>query len=172
MAMSLDGFVARHDHQLDWLTKQPTGDDDHGYSEFFAGVDGVVMGKGSFQNVLSFGGDWPYDKPVIVLSRSLSGDDIPDALRDRVRLSDSSPADLMRSLGQQGWSRAYIDGGHLVQSFIREGLIDDLVVTWIPILIGSGIRLFGNLEQDIDLELLRSQQYPSGLLQTHYRLLT
>jgi dihydrofolate reductase len=161
--------VARLDHQLDWLTKQATDGEDHGYEAFVAGVDGIVMGRGSYENVLSFG-EWPYQKPVIVMSQTLSQDDLPAELRDRVRLGCLSPADLMKSVHLEGWARAYIDGGKLVQSFINEGLIEDLVVTTVPILIGSGRRLFGDLGGDIDLELLASRSFKSGLVQSRYRI--
>lgn len=169
IATSLDGFIARRDHRIDWLMKQGIEGEDHGYEAFMDSVDGLVMGRGSFLNVLSFG-DWPYRKPVVVMSRSLGESDIPEALRDKVRLSTQTPHELMASLQKAGWQRAYIDGGQLVQSFIRKGLIDDIILTTIPILIGDGIRLFGAVEQDIDLHLLSSTSFPSGLVQSHYKL--
>ncbi len=127
------------------------------------------MGRGAYENVLSFG-EWPYQKPVIVMSQTLSKDDLPAELRDRVRLVCLSPTDLMKSLHLEGWARAYIDGGKLVQSFINDGLIEDLVITTVPILIGSGLRLFGDLEGDIDLELFASRSFKSGLVQSRYRI--
>lgn len=168
IATSLDGFVARRDHRIDWLMKQNTAGEDHGFEAFMDSVDGLVMGRGSFLNVLSFG-EWPYRKPVMVMSRTLGEEDVPKALRDKVRLTRQSPVELMASLRDVGWQRAYIDGGQLVQSFIREGLIDDLTLATIPILIGDGIRLFGELERDIDLQLLSSTSFPSGIVQSHYR---
>lgn len=181
IATSLDGFVARSDHSLDWLTKQPTseGQGDMGYAAFMASVDGLVMGRGSFTNLLGLldlgpEGDaeaWPYKKPVVVVSRSLKAGDVPAALRERVRIVDLEPAALMDHLAEQGWSRAYVDGGLLVQSFLRAGLIEDMILTTIPILIGVGKRLFGELPGDIDLELVRSEAFENGMVQSHYRLL-
>lgn len=170
IATSLDGFVARDDHGLDWLMKQNTADEDHGYDAFMASVDGLIMGRGSFQTALSFD-TWPYQKPVFVMSKSLTEDAVPAALRDQVSLTRLEPGDLMASLDAQGWKRAYVDGGLVVQSFIRAGLVSDMSVTLIPILIGGGRRLFGELDGDIDLQLLASKAFPSGLLQTRYRLL-
>jgi len=171
IATTLDGFVARKDHQLDWLMKQKTQGEDHGYDEFMAGVDGIVMGRGSYENVLTFG-EWPYKKPVVVMSKSLSSDDIPSALREKVRLTNLDPPELMRSLHDDGWSRAYIDGGKVVQSFIRCGLIESFVLTTVPILIGEGLALFGEIEGDIDLELVSVKSFPSGLVTSRYRIAT
>lgn len=167
MATSLDGFVARPDHRLDWLTKQPTAPEDHGYDAFVAGMDGIVMGSGSFRTVLGFA-EWPYAKPVVVLSHSLTPADIPPHLTDRVRLSTLSPAALMAELATQGWTRVYVDGGSLIHSFLRAGLVQDMTLTVIPILIGQGLRMFGPLTQDIDLTLDRATPFPSGLVQLRY----
>ncbi|WP_412564107.1 dihydrofolate reductase family protein [Thalassobius sp. MITS945101] len=168
IATSLDGFVARDDHTLDWLMKQPQpADDDGGYAAHMAEMDGLVMGAGSFRTVLGFG-QWPYEKPVVVMSRSLAEADIPEDLRDKVRLSRLSPRDLMQDLFAQGWKRAYVDGGQLVQSFLRDGLIAEMKITLIPILLGSGIRLFGPLEADIDLELIGSRPIGDAMQQMHY----
>lgn len=170
MATSLDGYVARRDGGLDWLMKQKTEGEDHGYDAFMASVDGLVMGRGSFETVLSFD-KWPYAKPVVVMSHSLTDDDIPEALESRVRLSDLSPDDLMRQLESEGWTRVYVDGGKIVQSFLRAGLIADITLTRIPILIGEGRPLFGDLERDIDLEHIATRAYPSGLVRSEYRVL-
>ena len=171
IATSLDGYVARPDHGLDWLMKQPVVDgDDGGFSAFFDTVDGLIMGAGSFRTVAGFG-QWPYTKPVIVMSRSMSDDDIPDELKSKVELSQLDPDALMGSLAKRGWTRAYVDGGRLVQSFLRAGLIADLTITQVPILIGQGIRLFGDLDSDIDLKLERAETLVTGMLQTTYRVL-
>lgn len=169
IATSLDGFVARKNHQLDWLMKHETPGEDLGYDAFMASVDGLVMGRGSYETVLGFG-QWPYEKPVVVMSKTLSAADLPPELEGKVRFSELDPPELMQSLEAQGWSRAYIDGGKLVQSFIRCGLIEDVILTTIPILIGEGLPLFGPVESDIDLELLSSTPFKCGFVQTHYRV--
>lgn len=170
MAMSLDGFVARDDFGLDWLMKQKTDGENHGHEAFMESVDGLVMGSGSFRTALTFGA-WPYEKSVVVLSKTLKPKDIPDKLRDRVRISEQTPRQAMASLSEQGWQRAYVDGGKIIQSFMREGLIDDMTVTIVPILIGAGKRMFGALDADIDLHLLDAKSFPSGLVTSRYRVL-
>jgi dihydrofolate reductase len=169
IATSLDGFIARRDGSLDWLIKQPTDGEDHGYDAFMASVDGLVMGRGSFETVLAFEA-WPYEKPVIVMSRSLAEADIPASLRPKVRLSRATPRALMQELAAEGWQRAYIDGGKLIQSFLREGLIADITLTRVPVLIGQGRPLFGDLPQDIVLEHLSTRGFRSGLVTSKYRV--
>ncbi|WP_281973213.1 dihydrofolate reductase family protein [Ruegeria faecimaris] len=171
MAMSLDGFVARPDHRLDWLEKQPTADEDHGFAAFQSSVDVIVMGSGSYRTVLGFG-EWPYKKPVVVLSRSMKPSGIPDELRDRVEVSDKTPTDLMEDFGARGYNRVYVDGGAIIQSFLKAGLIEDMRITLVPILIGEGIRIFGETEGDVDLELVSVSSFSSGLVDLDYRLKT
>lgn len=170
IAMSLDGYIAREDDSLDWLTPYHAPDEDHGFDTFMASVDGLVMGRGTFRTVLGFGGDWPYAKPVTVLSRSLTQDDIPDALRTRVTLSRETPAALMERLASQGWQRVYVDGGQVIRSFLREGLIADMEITLVPVLIGRGRTLFGEMDlaADIRLDQLRVRRFASGLVLTRY----
>lgn len=169
IATSLDGFVARANHKIDWLTKHQTEGEDHGYESFVATVDGVVMGRGSYRTVLSFG-QWPYQKPVVVMSKTLTPDDVPPPLRHSVEITRLDPIELMQELKKRGWTHAYIDGGRVVQSFIRHGLIKELTLTTVPTLIGDGIRLFGQLDRDIDLELIEGKTFGSGLVQARYRI--
>ena len=170
MAMSLDGFVAREDFGLDWLMKQKTEGEEHGHAAFMDSVDGIVMGSGSFRTVLTFD-DWPYEKLVIVLSKTIAPNDIPEALRGKVTVSTLEPRQLMQSLTLQGWKRVYIDGGKIIQSFMREGLISDMTLSVVPILIGKGKRMFGPLNADIDLRLLESKAFPSGLVTSRYAVI-
>lgn len=170
MAMSLDGYVARCDGSLDWLMKHQTEGEDHGYGAFMASVDGLVMGRGSFETVAGFD-EWPYQKPVIVMSRTLADADIPVTLRSKVRLSTLTPDALMRELASEGWSRAYVDGGKIVTSFLQAGLIADIMLTHIPMLIGHGLPLFGALDRDIDLKHIETRSFPSGLVSTRYEVL-
>lgn len=169
IATSLDGFIARSDGSIDWLVKQPTAGEDHGYDSFMASVDGVVMGRGSFEAALGFDA-WPYEKPVIVMSSHLMAGDVPPALRSKVRISGLAPAALMQQLAAEGWTRAYIDGGRLIRSFLREGLIADITLTRAPILIGHGRPLFGDLPADIELDHASTRSFPSGLVTSRYRV--
>jgi len=123
IACSLDGYIARPDGALDWLLKHQTEGEDHGYDAFMASVDGLVMGRSSFETVLG-SEEWSYgDKSVRVMSHTLTETSIPEALRGSVQLSSATPEVLMQQLDAEGWKRAYIDGGTLVQSFLRAGLI-------------------------------------------------
>ncbi len=169
IATSLDGFVARASGALDWLMKQLTEGEDHGYDAFMASVDGLVMGRGSFEAVRAFE-EWPYAKPVVVMSQTLGQDDVPAEIADRVTLTRLDPAGVMKMLDGQGWRRAYIDGGKVVQSFLRDGLIADMTLTRIPILIGDGLPLFGALDRDVDCEHLDTRTFPSGLVTSRYRI--
>lgn len=167
MAMSLDGFVARKDHTLDWLMKLDTEGEDYGFAEFQNSIDVIVMGSGSFRTVLGFD-EWPYRKPVIVMSGSLADDEIPEDVKSKVELSRLSPAELMSRLGERGIGRVYVDGGAIVRSFMREGLIADMRVAIAPVLIGEGIRMFGELDRDIDLRLESVDRFKSGLIHMYY----
>ena len=169
IATSLDGFIARLDGDIDWLQEIDTAGEDHGYDEMIESIDGWVMGRGTFEKVLTFE-DWPYTKPVIVLSRTLGRGDIPAALRERVRLSAAEPKAVMAELSRNGWRRAYIDSGQVIQSFLREGLIATMRIARIPRLIGQGRPLFGTLQRDLILEHVETHSFPSGLVSSLYRV--
>lgn len=171
IAASLDGFIARRDGGIDWLMEHAAEGEDYGYDAFMAAVDGLVMGRGSFEKVLTFD-EWPYRKPVVVMSRTMKDADVPERLRGKVRISNSSPQALMDELEREGWRRVYVDGGKVIQSFLAEGLIEDMVLTRIPVLIGDGLPLFGPTERDIALQHLETKAFPSGLVSSRYRLAT
>ena len=168
IATSLDGFIAREDGNLDWLdranTTVPAGED-CGYAGFMESVDVLVMGRNTFEKVLSLGA-WPYEKPVVVLSRS--GLEIPSALRDTVSVSSESPTELVARLSDEGAEQLYIDGGLVIQSFLNEGLIDVLIITVIPVLLGSGLRLFGPLGSDLQLKHVATKFHDFGFVQHEY----
>jgi len=170
IAISLDGFIARQDGDINWLLERDDPTEDHGYTDFIADKDMIVMGRGSYEKVLTLGA-WPYDKPVLVLSEQLANTPVPDMLKGKVRFSSSYPKLTMAELAKENVRRVYVDGGRLVQSFLRDGLIDDMVITSVPVLIGSGRPLFGELPQDIDLALVSSRSFPSGLVQSTYRII-
>ena len=169
IAVSLDGFIARQDGDIGWLLQRDDPTEDHGYAAFIADKDMIVMGRGSYEKVLTFE-TWPYDRPVLVLSKQLADAPVPEALKGKVRFSNLAPKDAMEKLAEQNVRRVYVDGGRLVQSFLRDGLIADMVITTVPVLIGSGRPLFGALTRDIDLRLVSSRSFPSGLVQSTYRL--
>ncbi|MDB6078094.1 MAG: bifunctional deaminase-reductase-like protein [Akkermansiaceae bacterium] len=169
IAISLDGFIARADGDIGWLLERDDPAEDHGYAAFIADKDMIVMGRGSYEKVLTFD-PWPYDLPVLVLSEQLADAPVPEALKGKVRFSNHTPKNVIEKLAEENVRQIYVDGGLLVQSFLREGLISDMVITTVPVLIGSGKPLFGALAQDIDLRLVSSRSFPSGLVQSTYRV--
>ncbi len=167
IGMSVDGFIARADGDIGWLDDHSDPNEDHGYTDFMSSMDGFVMGRATFQKVLTFEG-WEPPKPLVVASRSMHEGDIPDRLADKVSVTDAAPRLIMEALASQGWSRAYIDGGRLIRAFLSEGLIADITLTRLPVLIGEGIPLFGPVGGDIPLRHRSTRSYPSGLVQSTY----
>jgi dihydrofolate reductase len=164
IATSLDGFIARQDGALDWLPAD--GGEPHGYLEFITTVDAIVIGRKTFETVLAFEA-WPYGKkPVVVLSTTLSGLTVPDGAV--CELMAGTPDEIVSRLTQRGMKHLYIDGGVTIQRFIAAGLIQNLTITRIPVLLGSGIPLFGSLSHDLRLEHVTTRSYPSGLVQSEY----
>ncbi len=170
IAVSLDGYIARQDGDIDWLLQRDDPTEDHGYIAFIADKEWIVMGRGSYEKVLTFK-EWPYDRPVLMLSRQLADTPVPKALKGKVQFSRHTPKDVLNDLAARNVQRVYLDGGQVIQSFLREGLVADIVITTVPVLLGSGKPLFGSLAQDINLTLLSSRSFPSGLVQSHYRLM-
>jgi dihydrofolate reductase len=160
---SLDGFIARANGDLDFLP--PGGGEPHGYEEFLATVDALVIGRKTFETVLAFD-TWPYgEKPVFVLStRPLA----PAPLEAMVERMSGNPAEIVSQLGARGIRHLYVDGGITIQRFLQAGLIQRLIITRVPVLIGAGIPLFGALQRDIVLSHVATRQYPSGLVQSEY----
>ena len=148
MGTSLDGFIARPDGGIDWLgDPDDPGDEDFGWSEFFPTIDRMVMGRATFEKLLTFDA-WMYgDTPLTVMTSTLQ--EVPERVAGKVTLSRKTPAEVLDELGTLGCKRVYVDGGRLVQSFLREDLIDELVISRLPILIGQGIPLFGPLPGDL-----------------------
>ena len=167
IATSLDGFIARLDGGLDWLPAG--GGEPHGYDEFMATVDALVIGRGTFETVLSFPA-WPYGRtPVIVLSHSLKELVVPPGAL--CELMAGPPEEVVARLAQRGLGHLYIDGGLTIQGFLRAGLIQRFVITRIPVLLGSGIPLFGAVPRDIRFEHVATRSFQSGLVQSEYRVL-
>ena len=173
IATSLDGFIARENGDIDWLGVSEEGKqdpaEDYGYAAFFATVDALVMGRGTYEKVLTFGA-WPYGAtPVVVMSsRRL---EIPEHLATTVEATTATPATVVDQLASRRLGHAYIDGGRTIQSFLAAGLLDRLIVTRIPVLLGSGKPLFGPLPQDIRLRHVRTTDFSSGLVQSEYEVL-
>jgi len=172
IATSLDGFIARKNGSLDWLDSANatvTKGEDCGYSTFMESVDVLVMGRNTYEKVLSFG-EWPYaNKHVVVLSRSKIS--FPVRLGNKIENLSGTPKELCTILSNKGYKHLYIDGGITIQRFLAEGLIDEITVTIIPVILGAGIPLFGNLEKDINLKLIDNRSYEFGFTQSKYKVI-
>ena len=162
--ISVDGFLARPSGALDFLPSEP---EPHGYEEFIATVDALVMGRNTYEIVLGFGGEWPFQKPVFILS-SREIDPPPEGAN--VQQLSGHPKEIAAKLDDLGFEHIYVDGGITMQRFLGAGLIQRLIVTRVPVLIGEGIPLFGSLPNDVVLQHVRTQTYPSGLVQTEYNV--
>lgn len=166
IATSLDGFIARPDGALDWLPVPEAGGEDYGYKAFMDGVDAIVMGRGTFDAVEAMDIDWQYGKPVVVLTTR--------AMPPKSRLSDplhpmrGEPKEIVDQCAANGWTSLYVDGGVTIQQFLGAGLIERLILTRIPVLLGRGIPLFGALPHDVHLEHVRTQAYANGMVQSEY----
>lgn len=163
---SLDGFIARPNGDLDFLP--PGGGEPHGYEEFIASVDALVIGRNTFEKVLTFE-TWPYgDKRVVVLSTKPL--DFSAVVGGVVEQMGGRPAEIVSQLAASGAHHLYVDGGITIQEFLRAGLIDRFIITRVPVLIGEGIPLFGTLPHDIQLRHVATRQYQSGLVQSEYEV--
>ncbi|GAA2904779.1 dihydrofolate reductase family protein [Streptosporangium fragile] len=164
IATSLDGFIARPDGDIDWLTDRGAQAGDMGYQAFMDGIDTIVTGRATYEKVLTFGAEqWPYDgKHVAVLSTRMDAD-----ADDRVTVHRDMDR-LVRDLTGRGSKSVYADGGQVVQSFLRAGLLDEITITTVPILLGAGLPLFGTLGRDVELTHRSTDVFGGGFVQTTY----
>jgi dihydrofolate reductase len=164
VGQSLDGYIARSDGSLDFLDVAGA-DEDHGFGELIESVDALVMGRDTYDFVEALG-EWPYgEKPVFVLSHRRV-----EHPPDTVEVLDLPPSGVAAELDRRGIERVYVDGGRTIQSFLDAGLIDRLIITTVPVLVGSGIPLFGNTAADIRLRLVDFTSFGSGLTQSTYEV--
>jgi dihydrofolate reductase len=169
IATSLDGFIAREDGAIDWLPPIEVAGEDYGYQAFMDSVDALVMGRNTYEQILSFEA-WPYgNKPVIVLSSQPLP--IPEAMTSTVESMTASPQAVVQQLAQRGYQQLYIDGGKTIQGFLAAGLIQELIIARIPILIGTGIPLFGAIPHDIRLHHLETRSFANGVVQSKYEVI-
>lgn len=168
IAASLDGYIAREDGGIDWLSRVERPDTDYGYAQFYQSIDVAVMGRKTYELALSFG-EWPYPgKPSVVFThRNLTSE------RGDVMFTAASPDAVLAELAARGLKRVWLVGGaELVAAFQQARLIDEYIVSVIPVILGDGIPLFLSTGVEQGLELVESQQYPSGLVQMTYRAKT
>lgn len=171
VGVSLDGFIARPNGDLDWLMGEGGGDSaEYGYNEFIADIDVIVMGRRTFEKVLTLG-KWYYgDKRVVVLSHRPIDVSVAQTREGVVEQMAGAPSEIVSKLAASGASRLYIDGGITIQQFLRAGLIHRLIISRLPVLIGQGIPLFGSLSRDVLLRHIRTLTYPGGMVQSEYHV--
>ena len=166
IATSLDGYIATIDGGLDWLNESPNPEQsDYGFAEFMDGIDALVMGRNTFEMVVSFG-VWPYDVPVFVLSHSLER--VPEGYADKAEIVSGNLHEIVERLEQRGYRRLYIDGGVTIQSFLQQDLIDEMIITRIPVVLGGGIPLFGELAHSLKFSHVQTDVYNNALVKSRY----
>ena len=168
IATSMDGFIAREDGSIDWLMELPNPDNsDYGFSVFLERIDGILMGRKSFETVLGFK-EWPYpqSKPIFVLSNSLN--ELPGKLPAKVEIVSGELKGIIELLKDKGINCLYIDGGKTIQNFLKEDLIDEITITRIPILLGSGIPLFGKNNLELKFEHVATEVFNNMLVRSKY----
>lgn len=168
IATSLDGFIADKNGGIDYLNTIPEMNTiDTGYKGFTDGIDALLMGRSTYEVVCSFDIDWPYTKPVFVLSNSLSPGD--GKFANKVEIISGPIKEVLANIHGKGFNRLYIDGGKVIQSFLAEDLIDEMVITVIPILLGGGVPLFSNLNTPLEFECTKTLHFLEAVVQNHYK---
>lgn len=167
IAKSLDGFIADKEFGLDWLFAVPNPDNsDLGFLEFIDQIDAIVMGRRTFETVCSFGGEWPYPRPVFVLSETLNS--VPEEFKDQAELVSGSLKEIVSGLSERGYNELYIDGGKTIQSFLNEDMIDELIISTIPVLLGGGVTLFGDLSEQQEFKHMSTKTLIDEIVQSRY----
>lgn len=174
IATTVDGYIAEKDGSVDFLEQYQSsvsdGDGDMGFSDFLNSIDLLIMGRKTFDQVISFGENlWPYgDRQVWVWSRHPSTVHIPKMRSNNVVASSGEPRELLKMTQQNGFRHVYVDGGTTIKHFLSQGCIDNLILTRVPMLLGEGIPLFLEMQRLL-LEHVSTKSYSNGLVQSHYR---
>ncbi len=168
IATSIDGYIATPDGGLSWLDEVPNvNSEDAGYSAFMARIDALVMGRSTYETVLGFEA-WPYGKPVFVPTTTLT--EVPEHLKGKVEFISGTPQEIVSFLNAKGHKRLYIDGGKTIQRFLAAGLIDEMIITRIPVVLGEGIPLFANEGTVQWFEHIHTEVFLGAMVQTQYLL--
>ena len=170
IATSLDGYIADQNGSIDWLNTIPNPNlDDMGYVDFTERIDALVMGRTTFETVCGFDVEWPYTQPVFVLSNTMK--EIPESHKGKAFLCKGSLTEIIATIHKKGYYRLYIDGGSTIRNFLKEDLIDEIILTTIPILLGGGAPLFAELPNELKFELVESKVFLNQITQRNYHRL-
>ncbi len=164
IATSLDGYIAKPNDDLDFLSLVAREGEDYGYGDFIKTVDTVILGRKTYDKVLSFGIPFPHaDKQTFVITRT------PKAATGNVTFYNGDLSELVKSLKMKTGKNIFIDGGaEIVHALLTLNLIDEFVISVIPVMLGDGISLFRPGRPETKLKLINSQHFGSGLVQSHY----
>jgi dihydrofolate reductase len=167
IATSLDGYIATPDGGVDWLMDIPNPEgSDFGFAEFMADIDALLMGRKTFEKVLTFG-EWIYDKPVFVLSSTL--ETVPDHLTDKAEVVSGDLLDVVAGLNKRGFKNLYVDGGRLIQGLLAVDAIDTMIITTVSKLLGAGIPLFGTHVGIREFRLEKTEVLGPQMVKNTYR---
>lgn len=166
IATSLDGFIAQADGDIAFLDIYPPQEEDMGYAEFMSDIDALVMGRKTFEKVMSFGIEWPYSKPVFVWTQSLH--QLPENLPKNVSLISGNAESIHQKMNDAGLKNIYIDGGQTIQSFLKANLIDEMTITTVPVLLGNGIALFGNVDSMKLFKCCQTRLFKNGYVMNQF----
>ena len=172
IATSLDGFIARENGDLDWLDKASEKipkDEDCGYNSFISNVDAIIMGRNTYEKVIGFG-KWPFEEIKVIVLTHLGAGESADPSQN-IEFFSGEPENLVERLKIEGAKKIYVDGGKTITDFLSRGLIDEIILTIIPVLLGKGIPLFGNMLKEVPLKLNDSKAYDFGFVQLAYKIL-
>ncbi|MGL1886344.1 MAG: dihydrofolate reductase family protein [Reichenbachiella sp.] len=168
IATSIDGYIAREDNSLDWLTEFPNPDQlDYGYATFLEGIDTVIMGRKTYEEILGFGVDWPYpncDSYVVTTN--------PDykIKMDRTFLLNDITEEVISKLRSKSKKNVWLlGGGGLNSTFLNLAGIDEIMLCVIPVILGAGKSLFPNAPKETGFELVNSEAFSTGAIMMTYR---
>jgi len=168
IATSLDGYIADKNGGIAWLDTIPELNSiDSGYESFMSGIDALVMGRSTYDTICEFDIPWPYNIPVFVMSRKLN--ELNGKFKDDVHLIKGSLSEILKQIHKLGYHKLYIDGGKVIQSFLAKDLIDEMIITIIPVLLGDGIPLFSKQSRPLEFECIKTKHYLNAIVQNHFK---
>jgi dihydrofolate reductase len=172
IATSVDGYIATKSGDVDWLETAGKSSADMGFNSYIASVDCIIMGRKTMEKLSSFNlapEHWPYgDIPIFVLSNTCK--EAPDNLNEKVEMYSGEISQLIARIKNEGYQHAYIDGGATITSFINLQFLDDMTITYVPILLGGGVSLFGEIHNHIKLEKTQADVFPNDCVQIKYEV--